>query len=167
MAEKEHFRNMVEFIPYKTMSMDLDSILANLVKTYICRGEADLTELVTLAEAELYPIGSFDEQAQRYEYVLKLSVPVKFFNHQKHVIDDIQRRLVRDLSVITAPYVHEFVSEVFVCIKIEQDPLWRETALDSLGKRPGLKNVKMTTLMSRFIAPPAMHGKLPPEWNAS
>jgi hypothetical protein len=131
----EHFRNMVEFIPLKTMSMDLDSILSTLAKVYVNRSQTGLVELITLAEAELFPIGSFDEQAQRYEYVLKLSVPVNFFNHQKHAITDLQQQLHADLQTITAAYLHEFISEVFVCIKIEQDPQWRERVLDFIGKQ--------------------------------
>jgi len=133
MADKgiDHTK-ITEFIPYKTMAMDLESILANLTRMYVSRGNADMVELLTLSTAELFPIGSFDAEAERYEYVLKLAVPVKFHNHlRNHILDTtIQPQLLKDITTITAPYLHEFISAVFVVIRIEQDSNWRDAALD-------------------------------------
>jgi hypothetical protein len=123
-------KKIIEFIPFKTMSMDLESILANLAKLYINQNDFDMVELVSMSQAELFPIGSFDAEAERYEYVLKLAVPVQFHNHLTYNIQTIQPRLLKDITAITAAYIHEFISEVFVSIIIEQDSLWREKALD-------------------------------------
>jgi hypothetical protein len=127
---KPGHRKIVEFIPYKTMAMDLESILASLTRIYVGRGDTQMVELLTLSQPELFPVGSFDAEAERYEYVLKLAVPVKFHNHLRDNIDKIQPQLCADITTVTAPYLHEFISEVFVVIQIEQDREWREAALD-------------------------------------
>ena len=127
---KPGHRKIVEFIPYKTMAMDLESILANLTRIYVSRNDSEMVELITLAQPELFPVGSFDAEAERYEYVLKLAVPVKFHNHLRDNIDKIQPQLRADIAMVTAPYLHEFISEVFVVLQIEQDREWREAALD-------------------------------------
>jgi hypothetical protein len=97
----------------------------------------------------LFPIGSFDAEAERYEYVLKLAVPIQFHNHLSYNIQTIQPRLLKDLATITAAYNHEFVSEVFVSVIIEQDSLWREKALDFVESKAGegrKKNSEITLL---------------------
>ncbi len=131
-ARTSNYKKIVEFIPFKTLSMDLESILASLAKIYVNRNDTDVAELIALSEAELFPIGSFDPEAIKYEYVLKLAVPVKFFNHLKNDIEKIQRQLLRDITAVIAPYLHEFIAEVFVVIKIEQDSKWREAILDCI-----------------------------------
>jgi hypothetical protein len=131
-------KKIIEFIPYKTMAIDLESILANLTRMYVSRNDSEMVELITLCQAELFPIGSFDAKAERYEYVLKLAVPVKFHNHLKENIAKIQPRLLADITTITAPYIHEFISEVFVTIKIEQNSSWRDAALDWVAEGAGL-----------------------------
>jgi hypothetical protein len=133
MADNEsrvNHKKIIEFMPLKTMSMDLESILANLAKLYINQNDFDMVELVSMSQAELFPIGSFDSEAERYEYVLKLAVPVQFHNHLSYHIQTIQPRLLKDISTITAAYIHEFISEVFISVIIEQDSTWREKALD-------------------------------------
>jgi len=140
MGENEsraNHKKIIEFIPLKTMSMDLESILANLAKLYINQNDFDMAELVSMSQAELFPIGSFDPQAERYEYVLKLAVPIQFHNHLSYHIQTIQPRLLKDISTITAAYIHEFISEVFVSVIIEQDSLWREKALDFVELKAG------------------------------
>jgi hypothetical protein len=127
---KPGHRKIVEFIPYKTMAMDLESILASLARVYVSRGDTQMVELLTLCQAELFPVGSFDAEAERYEYVLKLAVPVKFHHHLRDNIDKIPPQLRADIATVTAPYLHEFISEVFVVIQIEQDREWREAAMD-------------------------------------
>jgi len=127
---KPGHRKIVEFIPYKTMAMDLESILASLTRIYVSHGDTQMVELLTLCQPELFPVGSFDAEAERYEYVLKLAVPVKFHHHLRDNIDTIQPRLRADIELVTAPYLHEFISEVFVAIQIEQDREWREAAMD-------------------------------------
>jgi hypothetical protein len=123
---------MIEFIPFKTLSMDLETILSNVTKIYLNRNDADMAELIALSEAELYPIGSYDENAERYEYVLKLSAPAKYFDLLKNNIDPLRKQILSDIEIITAPYIHEFISEVFIVIKIEQDSLWRNSILENI-----------------------------------
>ena len=123
-------KKVVEFIPYKTMHMDLESILANVTRVYVNRHDVAMVELLSLSEAELFPIGSFDAEAEKYEYVLQLAVPVKFYNHLKANIVNFEPQLLKDITAITAPYKHEYISEVFIVIKIERDSGWREAALD-------------------------------------
>jgi hypothetical protein len=134
------YKKIVEFIPYKTLSMDMESILANLTKIYVNRRDTDMIELVTQSQAELFPVGSFDAQAENYEYALQLAVPAGFFNHFKAGIEKIQRQLLDDISVITAPYIHEVICEVFVVIKIEQDSKWREDVFDLYTNSEALTN---------------------------
>jgi hypothetical protein len=124
------YKKIVEFIPYKTLGMDMESILANLTKIYVNRRDTDMIELVSQSQAELFPIGSFDSQAENYEYALQLAVPAGFFNHLKAGIEKVRKQLFDDISVITAPYIHEVICEVFVVIKIEQDSKWREDVFD-------------------------------------
>jgi hypothetical protein len=123
-------KKIVEFIPYKTMAMDLEAILASLTRIYVSRSNVDMVELITSCQPELFPIGSFDPEAERYEYVLKLAVPVKFHNHLRDNIDKLQTQLLADIATVTAPYLHEFISEVFVVLKIEQDLQWRDAVMD-------------------------------------
>jgi hypothetical protein len=123
-------KKIMEFIPFKTLSMDMESILANLTKIYINRNDADMIELIAQSQAELFPIGSFDEGAEKYEYALKLSVSAEFFSHFKTGIENIQKQILKDITIVTAPYLHEFISGVFVAIKIEQDSKWREEVFD-------------------------------------
>jgi hypothetical protein len=125
-----NYKKIIEFIPFKTLSMDLESILADLARIYVSRNDADMVELIALSEAELFPVGSFDPEAVKYEYVLKLAVPVKFFNHLRTSIGKIQPQLRKDIAAVTAPYIHEVISDVFVVIKIEQDSKWRDAALE-------------------------------------
>jgi|WetSurMetagenome_2_1015567.scaffolds.fasta_scaffold05871_2 hypothetical protein len=134
---KTSHKKIIEFIPYKTMAMDLESILADLTRIYVNRNDQDMVELLTLSQAELFPIGSFDPEAERYEYVLKLAVPVKFHNHLRDNISKIQPQLLADITTVTAPYLHEIISEVFVVIKIEQDSGWRDAALDWIEDNAG------------------------------
>jgi hypothetical protein len=134
---KASHKEIIEFIPYKTLAMDLESILANLTGMYVNRNDADMVELITLCQAELFPIGSLDAKAERYEYVLKLAVPVKFHNHLRDNIGKIQPQLRADIATVTAPYIHEFISEVFIVIKIEQDPGWRDAALEWVAGSTG------------------------------
>ena len=126
------YSKMVEFIPYKTLSMDLEAVLAGMTKVLINRGDHNMAELIALSDAELYPVGSFDPDAQRYEYVLKLSVPVKYFDHLKSNIDILQRQILSDVALVTSPYLHEFISQVFIVMKIEQDSQWRKAAIESM-----------------------------------
>ncbi len=125
-ARISNYKKIVEFIPFKTLSMDMESILANLTKIYVNRNQTDMIELVALSQAELFPIGSFDDGAEKYEYALKLAVSADFFNHLKKDLEKIRTQITSDLSVITAPYLHEFIREVFIVIKIEQDSKWRD-----------------------------------------
>jgi hypothetical protein len=127
---KPSHKKITQFIPYKTMAMDLEAVLANLTRIYVSRRDLEMVELLTACQPELFPVGSYDDEAERYEYVLKLAVPVKFHNHLRDNIDQIQPRLLADLGTVTAPYLHELISEVFVVLKIEQDTGWREAALD-------------------------------------
>lgn len=60
---KPGHRKIVEFIPYKTMAMDLESILASLARIYVSRNDAEMVELISLAQPELFPVGSFDAEA--------------------------------------------------------------------------------------------------------
>ncbi len=106
------YNTMVEFIKFKTLSMDLETILSNVTKIYINRNDFDMAELIALSEAELFPVGSYDEKAQRYEYVLKLSLPAKYFDHLRNNIDPIRKKILDDLTLVTVPYIHEFISEV-------------------------------------------------------
>ena len=129
-VSKPGHKKIIEFIPYKTMAMDLEAILASLTRIYVGRRDIDMVELVTLCQPELFPIGSFDDEAERYEYVLKLAVPVKFHNHLRDNIEKIQGQLLADIATVTSPYLHEFISEVFVVLKIEQDLEWRSAAMD-------------------------------------
>jgi hypothetical protein len=140
-ARISNYKKVVEFIPYKTLSMDLESVLANLTKIYVNRRDTDMIELVTQSQAELFPIGSFDAQAENYEYALQLAVPAGFFNHFKAGIEKIQKQLLDDISVITAPYIHEVICEVFVVIKIEQDSKWREDVFDLYMNSESMANV--------------------------
>jgi hypothetical protein len=125
-----NYKKIVEFIPLKTLSMDLESILANLTKMYVNRNETDMIELIASSQPELFPIGSFDSGAEKYEYALKLALSAEFFNHLKNDIGKIQKQIMSDLTVITAPYVHEFIREVFIVIKIVQDSKWRDEIFD-------------------------------------
>jgi hypothetical protein len=127
---KPGHQKIVQFIPCKTMAMDMEAILASLTRIYVSRNDVDMVELVTLSQPELFPVGSFDAEAERYEYVLKLAVPVKLHNHLRDNVDRIQPQLLADIATVTAPYLHEFISEVFVVLKIEQDPSWRDAAMD-------------------------------------
>jgi hypothetical protein len=127
---------VIGFIPYKTMAMDLESILANLTRVYVNRNDVEMVEIVTLAEAELFPIGSFDPEAERYEYVLKLAVPAKFHTHLRDNINTIQPQLQKDIATVTAAYQHEHISNVYVVIKIDQDATWREGALEWVATQP-------------------------------
>jgi len=127
---KTGHEKIVQFIPYKTMAMDLEAILAGLTRIYVSRNDVDMVELITLSAPELFPIGSFDAEAERYEYVLKLAVPVKFHNHLRDNIDKIQPQLLADIATVAAPYLHEVITDVFVVLKIEQDPSWRDAAMD-------------------------------------
>jgi hypothetical protein len=127
-----NYKKIIEFIPFKTLSMDLESLLADLARIYMSRNDADMVELIALSEAELFPVGSFDPEAVKYEYVLKLAVPVKFFNHLRNSIGKIQPQLRKDIAAVTAPYIHEVISDVFVVIRIEQDSKWRDAALESI-----------------------------------
>jgi hypothetical protein len=63
-------QKVIEFVPYKTMVMDLESILANLARIYVSRNNIEMVEIVTMSQAELFPVGSFDPDAEKYEYVL-------------------------------------------------------------------------------------------------
>jgi hypothetical protein len=125
-------QKMIEFIPFKTLSMDLETILSNVTKIYLNRYDYNMAELIALSEAELYPIGSYDENAEKYEYVLKLSVPAKYFDLLKNNIDPLRHQILRDIEIITAPYLHEFISEVFIVMKIEHDSLWRNAILENI-----------------------------------
>src|SRR5512138_3143953 len=127
---KRHQSKIVEFIPYKTMAMDLESILASLTRVYISRQDTDMVELLSLSEPELFPVGSFDDEAERYEYVLKLAVPVKFHHHLRDNIDKLQPQLLADITTVAAPYLHEIISEVFVTLQIEPDLGWRDAVMD-------------------------------------
>jgi hypothetical protein len=146
---KPGHQKIVQFIPYKTMAMDLEAILASLTRIYVSRHDVNMVELISLAQPELFPVGSFDAEAERYEYVLKLAVPVKLHNHLRDNIDTIQPQLLADIATVTAPYLHEFISEVFVVLKIEQDPSWRDAALDWVmeGSDPGAKRDADVLLM--------------------
>jgi len=53
-------RKIVEFIPYKTMALDLEAILASLTRIYVSRNDLDMVELITSCQPELFPVGSFD-----------------------------------------------------------------------------------------------------------
>jgi hypothetical protein len=140
---KPGHKKIVEFIPYKTMAMDLESILANLTRMYVTRNDIEMVELLSLSQPELFPLGSFDEGAERYEYVLKLAVPVKFHHHLRDNIEKIQPRLLADIGAVTSPYLHESISEVFVVLKIEQDPGWRDAAMEWVmeGGRQGKQDI--------------------------
>lgn len=127
---KPGHQKIVQYIPYKTMAMDLEAILASLTRIYVIRNDVDMVELITLSEPELFPIGSFDAEAERYEYVLKLAVPVKFHNHLRDNIDKIQPQLLADIATVAAPYLHEVITDVCVVLKIVQDPTWREAAMN-------------------------------------
>jgi hypothetical protein len=127
---------VVKFIPFKTMHMDLESILANVARIHVNRKDYAMVELLSMASPELFPIGSFDDEAEKYEYVLQLSVPVKFYHHLKNDLVDFETRLLSDIAAVTAPYNHEFISEVFIVVKIEHDSSWREAALDWAAKNP-------------------------------
>ncbi len=129
-------QKVIEFIPYKTMVMDLESILANLTRIYVNRGSTEMVEIVSMSQAELFPIGSFDPEAEKYEYVLKLAVPAKFHIHLRDNIRTIQPQLCRDLATVTAAYIHESISNVFVVMKIDQDASWREAAMEWVATRP-------------------------------
>jgi hypothetical protein len=151
MGDREHlssYKKIVEFIPFKTLSMDLESILSSLARSYMSRNDADMVELIALSNAELFPVGSFDPQAERYEYVLKLAVPVQFFNHLRNGIDKVRQQLLEDITAVTAPYLHEFISEVFVVIQIEQDSSWRDAVLDRIYKKaaPGSQKAVETDI---------------------
>ena len=129
-------QKVIGFIPYKTMVMDLESILANLTRIYVNRNDVEMVEIVTLSEAELFPIGSFDPGAERYEYVLKLAVPAKFHTHLRDNINAIQPQLQKDIATVTAAYQHEFISNVYVVIKIDQDATWRDGAMEWVATQP-------------------------------
>ncbi|HEX7499579.1 MAG TPA: hypothetical protein VF524_04655 [Polyangia bacterium] len=144
---KPGHKKIVEFIPYKTMAMDLESILASLTRMYVSRNNIDMVELITLCQPELFPVGSFDPEGERYEYVLKLAVPVKFHNHLRDNIDKIQPQLLADIATVTAPYLHEFISEVFVALKIEQDLGWRDAAMDWVMEGSGQNAKKETDIL--------------------
>jgi hypothetical protein len=147
---KPGHKKIVEFIPYKTMAMDLEAILASLTRIYVSRNDPDMVELITLCEQELFPIGSFDAEAERYEYVLKLAVPVKFHNHLRDNIDKIQVQLLADIATVTAPYLHEFISEVFVVLKIEQDLGWRDAVMDWVMEESGHDAKKETDILIMY-----------------
>lgn len=123
-------KKIIEFIPYKTMAMDLESILANLTRIYVSRNDVEMVELLSVCRPELFPVGSFDADAERYEYVLKLAVPVKFHHHLRDNIDKLQPQLLADITTVTAPYLHEIISEVFVTLQIEPDLGWRDAVMD-------------------------------------
>jgi hypothetical protein len=106
-----------------------------------------MVELITLSQPELFPIGSFDAEAERYEYVLKLAVPVKFHNHLRDNIVRIQAQLLADIATVTAPYLHEFISEVFVVLKIEQDLGWRDAVMDWVMEGTGQHAKKETDIL--------------------
>lgn len=145
---KPGHQKIVQFIPYKTMGMDLEAILASLTRIYVIRNDADMVELITLSEPELFPIGSFDAEAERYEYVLKLAVPVKFHNHLRDNIDKIQPQLLADIATVTAPYLHEVITDVFVVLKIVQDPTWRDAAMNWVmeGAKPAKREADLMLL---------------------
>ena len=126
----------IEYIPYKTMAMDLESILANLTRIYVERNNVEMVEIVTMAEAELFPIGSFDTEAEKYEFVLKLAVPAKFHTHLRFHIQTIQPQLQQDIATVTAAYHHEYITNVYVVIKIDQDATWREGAMEWVATQP-------------------------------
>ena len=144
---------MVEFIQFKTLSMDLESILSNVTRMYVNSNDYNMAELIALSEAELYPVGSYDEKAERYEYVLKLSVPVKYFDHLRDNIDPIRRRISDDLTLITAPYIHELISEVFIVIKIEQDSQWRSSVLEYVAEAQLTSGTAECDCMLFFASP--------------
>jgi hypothetical protein len=123
-------KKIIEFIPYKTMAMDLESILASLTRIYVSRKDVEMVELLSLCRPELFPVGSFDADAERYEYVLKLAVPVKFHHHLRDNIDKLRPRLLADITTVTAPYLHEVITEVFVTLMIEPDLGWRDAVMD-------------------------------------
>jgi len=93
------------------------------------------------------PVGSFDAEAERYEYVLKLAVPVKFHNHLRDNIDKIQAQLLADIATVTAPYSHESISAVFVALKIEQDLAWRDAAMDLIVEGRGRDTKKENDIL--------------------
>lgn len=140
-------RKIVEFIPYKTMALDLEAILASLTRIYVSRNDLDMVELITSCQPELFPVGSFDAEAERYEYVLKLAVPVKFHNHLRDNIDKIQAQLLADIATVTAPYFHESISAVFVALKIEQDLAWRDAAMDLIVEGCGRDTKKENDIL--------------------
>jgi len=74
--------------------------------------------------------------------VLKLAVPIQFHHHLSCNIQTIQPRLLKDIKTITAAYIHEFISEVFVSVIIEQDPKWRQRALDFVESKAGLAGAR-------------------------
>jgi hypothetical protein len=147
------------------MAMDLESILASLARIYVSRNDAEMVELISLAQPELFPVGSFDAEAERYEYVLKLAVPVKFHNHLRDNIDKIQPQLAADIATVTAPYLHEFISEVFVVLQIEQDREWREAALDWVMEGSGRQARKATDIL--IVCAPADEGGIAREMAAA
>jgi hypothetical protein len=130
---------MIEFIPFKTMFMDLESILANLLRIYVSRNDVELAEIVTMADAELFPIGNFDAEAEKYEYVLKLAIPAKYHFYLHNKLKDLQPQLQKDITIITAAYKHEFISTVFVVIKIDQDAGWRNAVMEWVMSQPNKK----------------------------
>jgi hypothetical protein len=140
-------RKIVEFIPYKTMALDLEAILASLTRIYVSRNDLDMVELITSCQPELFPIGSFDAVVERYDYVLKLAVPVKFHHHLHDNIDQIQLQLLADITTVTAPYLHEFISAVFVALKIEQDLGWRDAAMDLVVEGRGRDTKNETDIL--------------------
>ncbi len=130
-------KKIVEFIPYKTMAMDLESILASLTRVYVSRNDVDMVELLRLCQPELFPVGSFDDDAERYEYVLKLAVPVKFHHHLRDNIDKLQPQLLADIGMVTTPYLHEVITQVFVTLMIEPDLGWRDAVMDWVLEKSG------------------------------
>jgi hypothetical protein len=92
---------IVEFIPYKTMAMDLESIPASLTRMYVSRNDTDMVERLSLSQPELLPVGSFDDEAERYEYELKLAVPVKLHHHLRDNVEKIQPSCVRGRSRVS------------------------------------------------------------------
>jgi hypothetical protein len=135
--------------------MDLETILSNVAKIYLNRSDTTMAELIALSEAELYPVGSYDENAEKYEYVLKLSVPAKYFELLKNNIDPLRKQILNDIEIITAPYIHEFISDVFIVIKIEQDSLWRSAIFENMSTSDASNAVRSALFDFAFFFAPS------------